>query len=200
MRRTLFVTAAGAVAVVPAVIGLTGNPALSHQVPVTVPANVVPVSTKDLAAQVDDNPGSDDRTVAPTSSTRATEPGDDKGGTRTTRTAEPGDDRDQNGGGAAPAPAPRGGDSGHDAGDDHGGSSGGGSVRQRVRRRFPARRPATTTAVMATTTEPTEPVPAGPGVASRGGPAGAGRAPLGWATCHRPTSSPNLTWVDVGAR
>ncbi len=92
MRRTLFVTAAGAVAVVPAVIGLTGNPALSHQVPVTVPANVVPVSTKDLAAQVDDNPGSDDRTVAPTSSTRATEPGDDKGGTRTTRTAEPGDD------------------------------------------------------------------------------------------------------------
>lgn len=50
MRRILFVTAAGAAAV-PAVVGLTGNPALRHQVPVRVPANVVPVSTQDLASR-----------------------------------------------------------------------------------------------------------------------------------------------------
>jgi len=135
MRRTLFVTAAGAAAVVPAVIGLTGNPALSHQVPVRVPAHVVPVSAHDLAARADDNPGSDDRTVTPTSSphakpsddrgdartrvrtTRTVGRGDDRGGARTrarTGTPEPGDDH---GGTRAIRTA--------EPGDDHGGKRGG---------------------------------------------------------------------------
>jgi hypothetical protein len=96
MRNVLFLTAAGAAAVVPAVIGLSGNPALSHQVPVRVPANVVPVSSQDLA-RVDDHPAGDDHRAVPTSSARTTEPGDDHGGTRTTtrtpaHSTEPGDD------------------------------------------------------------------------------------------------------------
>jgi hypothetical protein len=114
MRRILFVTAAGAAAVVPAIVGLTGNPALSHQVPVRVPANVVPVSTRDLAPRADDPPGNDDRQVTPTSSTATAAARDDNGRTRTRtrtrpRTIEPGDDHGGNRGGNDVA-----------AGDDHG--------------------------------------------------------------------------------
>lgn len=48
MRRIPVVLAAATLAVVPAVLGLTGNPALSHSVPVRVPSNVLPVSADDL--------------------------------------------------------------------------------------------------------------------------------------------------------
>jgi len=42
MRRIPILTTAAAVALVPAVFGLSGNPALSHSVPVRVPATSPP--------------------------------------------------------------------------------------------------------------------------------------------------------------
>jgi len=44
MRRLLWLTAGVALAAVPAVFGLTGNPALSHSVPVRIPSGAVPVT------------------------------------------------------------------------------------------------------------------------------------------------------------
>lgn len=52
MKRLLLLVAGVALAAVPAVYGLTANPALSHSVPVRVPAGVVPVLVVDV--QVDD--------------------------------------------------------------------------------------------------------------------------------------------------
>ena len=44
MRRLLWLTAGVALAAVPAVFGLTGNPALSHRIPVRIPSGAVPVT------------------------------------------------------------------------------------------------------------------------------------------------------------
>jgi hypothetical protein len=51
MKRLMLLAAGVALAAVPAVIGLIGNPALSHSVPVRVPAGAVPVT----AAQIHDS-------------------------------------------------------------------------------------------------------------------------------------------------
>ena len=95
MKRMLIVTAAAAVAAVPAVFGLVGNASFAQTVPVRVPAQVATQSA-------DDHGGN---------STHA-EPGDDNGGSSTH--AEPGDD---NGGSSRSASAKP------TTTDEHGGSS-----------------------------------------------------------------------------
>ena len=97
-------TGAAALAAVPAVLGLVGNPSFSHQLPVHVPSQVAKVLvSSDPAARAvepgDDRARSSHRappTSARASSSRHAEPGDDNGGA--TRHAEPGDDHRQGGG------------------------------------------------------------------------------------------------------
>ncbi len=92
MRRIPILTTAAAVALVPAVFGLSGNPALSHSVPVRVPANVAPVTVAQLGPVVDDSSHAEDRAPGTGAAVRTPEPGDDRGGAAV-RTPEPGDDR-----------------------------------------------------------------------------------------------------------
>jgi hypothetical protein len=143
MKRTVVFTAAAAVAIAPAIIGLTANPSLSRAVPVTVPSQA-PALVDDHGGEVDRDlrtePG-DDRDLngsatvpapggasAPTASPSAVPgaSGDDHGGLtdRDLRT-EPGDDRRPNGTGAVPAPAGSGNpdDSGHRSGSGSGSGS-----------------------------------------------------------------------------
>jgi hypothetical protein len=70
MNRLLTISIAAAIAAVPAVTGLAGNPAFAHSVPTHV-----------ATTRVDDKGGL----------SRHAEPGDDKGGRA--RHAEPGDDK-----------------------------------------------------------------------------------------------------------
>ena len=102
MRRIPILTTAAAVALVPAVFGLSGNPALSHSVPVRVPANVAPVTVAQLGPVVDDSSHAEDRAPGTGAAVRTPEPGDDRRGTAV-RTPEPGDDR---GGAAVRTPEP----------------------------------------------------------------------------------------------
>jgi hypothetical protein len=92
MKRLALLAAGTALAAIPAVIGLTGNPALSHRVPVRVPSGAVPVKVADTQPEVHrQGHGSDDASPS-AGPARPAEPGDDKGGL--VRHAEPGDDRD----------------------------------------------------------------------------------------------------------
>lgn len=77
MRRLIIIAATAAATTIPAVVGLTGNPALSHRVPVQARSQTIAVQ------QATQHP-----TTATTS--RTAEPGDDKG-----THSEPGDDRGQ---------------------------------------------------------------------------------------------------------
>ena len=112
MKRLLVITAAAVAAAVPAVAGLTGNPALSHRVPVRVPSQAVPAAVSTVTPSRHAEPG-DDRGSR-------IEPGDDNGRVngrddRRTSTATSGrDDRGGRGGHAEP-------------GDDHGGGGDDGS-------------------------------------------------------------------------
>lgn len=156
MKRTLVFTAAAALAIVPAVVGLTANPSLSREVPVAVPSQAPAAddrggaTDRDLRTEAGDDrragggAASDDATPSGSASPSAVP--DDRGG-RADRDDrfEPGDDRRVNG--TAPAvpavpatpatpaaPAVPGDDSGHHGGpsgaDDsghHGSGSGSGS-------------------------------------------------------------------------
>ncbi len=151
MKRTLVFTAAAALAIVPAVVGLTANPSLSREVPVSVPSQAPTAddrggaTDRDLRTEAGDDrrangtgaatSPSDDTTPSGSSSPSAVP--DDHGG-RVDRDdrVEPGDDRRVNGTGtvapaapavpAAPAaPAAPVDDSGRHGGDDDGGRHGG---------------------------------------------------------------------------
>jgi hypothetical protein len=109
MKRLVLILAgvavAGSVAATPAVVGLTGNPSFSHEIPVPAPsAAKTPVFADDHSrddgtapasarpgdgrgASVEAEPG-DDQGITPHA-----EPGDDRGGQGITPHAEPGDDR-----------------------------------------------------------------------------------------------------------
>lgn len=121
MKRTLVFTAAAALAIVPAVVGLTANPSLSREVPVSVPSQAPTPDDRGGAADRDlrteagvdrraNGTGaatspSDDATPSGSSSPSAVP--DDHGG-RVDRDdrVEPGDDRRVNGTGAVAPAAP----------------------------------------------------------------------------------------------
>lgn len=96
MKRTLVFTAAAALAIVPAVVGLTANPSLSREVPVAVPSQ---------APTADDRGGATDRDLR-------TEAGDDRRANGTGATTSPTDDATPSGP-SSPTAVP----------DDHGGST-----------------------------------------------------------------------------
>jgi hypothetical protein len=71
--------AAGAVAAVPAILGVVGNPSFSQQIPVRVPSQVAHIS--EVGAQSSQTPSTPTR--PPTRrAIRSPEPGDDHGGAR----------------------------------------------------------------------------------------------------------------------
>jgi len=108
MKRMLIVTAAAAVAAVPAVFGLVGNASFAQTVPVRVPAQVATQSADDHGGNsTHAEPGDDNGVSSPSA---IAEPGDDNGGSSPSASAEPGDD---NGGSSTHA----------EPGDDNGGSS-----------------------------------------------------------------------------
>lgn len=94
MKRTLVFTAAAALAIVPAVVGLTANPSLSREVPVSVPSQ---------APTADDRGGATDRDLR-------TEAGDDRRASGTGAATSPSDDATPSGS-SSPSTVP----------DDHGG-------------------------------------------------------------------------------
>ncbi len=82
MKRLALLAAGSVLAAIPAVIGLTGNPALSHRVPVRVPGGAQPVQVSDTQPEVQrQGRGSDDVTASPSARpSEHAEPGDDHGG------------------------------------------------------------------------------------------------------------------------
>ncbi len=109
MRRLIIIAATAAATAIPAVIGLTGNPALSHRVPVQAPSQTIAVQ------QATEHPGP---STSRSSSTHS-EPGDDRGRNH----SEPGDDRGRSSTHSEPGDD-KGGSSTHsEPGDDKGGSS-----------------------------------------------------------------------------
>jgi hypothetical protein len=105
--------ASAGIAATPAIAGLAGNSSFSHQIPVRVPSQA---RTPDL---FDDHGASRDGGHRSTPSSRAAEPGDDRG----SREPDPGDDRGLSGAEPEPGDDDGGARTTAEPGDDRGGDN-----------------------------------------------------------------------------
>lgn len=131
MKRVALLAAGAALAAIPAVVGLSGNRAFSHEVPVRIPSGAEPVPASDVR--------SGDDSLSPSAGARpspqATEGRNRGPGGGASEDASPGDDQgrgevepgDDHGRDEAEPGDDHGGNSGRDGGGDDNSGSGGGN-------------------------------------------------------------------------